>query len=189
MTSAFGKLVAAKLTERRMSQRRLARSISRSPSYVNYLVRGTSPQHGKGEMRPGVEIVRMIAVTLGIPLDEALAAAGHDPQIFARSAAAAEPAGDTAAPPGNKGGLVGAVDATKPAGNGPAGDEVFDIAYAAALTAINTDTPAPTRKERIKIELSDRMHLMLINGGNKLSGEEVERYKRAFLAAYQALNE
>jgi transcriptional regulator with XRE-family HTH domain len=167
MTNSFGKLVAAKLIERGMSQRRLARMIGRSPSYVNYLVRGTSPMSAKKGSRPSVEIVKAIAATLGIPPAEALEAAGYDPVRYAPPTAG---------------------DATKVSEEKPMGDDVFDIAYAAAVKAINMNSPAPTRKERIRIELSDSMHLMLINGGNKLSGEEVARYKRAFLAAYQALN-
>jgi len=164
MTNSFGKLVAAKLIERRMSQRRLARMIGRSPSYVNYVVRGTSPISGKEGSRPSVEIVKAIAAALGIPIEEALAAADYDPLRFAPPTAA---------------------DVTTASEEKPARDDLFDIAYAAALKAINTQ--APTRKERIRIELSDSMHLMLINGGDKLSSEEVDRYKRAFLAAYQAL--
>jgi transcriptional regulator with XRE-family HTH domain len=166
MTNSFGKLVAAKLIERKMSQRRLARMIGRSPSYVNYLVRGTSPISGKEGSRPSVEIVKAIAAALGIPIEEALTAADYDPLRYA--------------PPT-------APDASKVSEEKPTGDDVFDIAYAAALKAINMNAPAQPRRERVRIELSDSMHLTLINSGTKLSSEEVDRYKRAFLAAYQAL--
>jgi len=76
----FGKLVTDQLVARNWSQRKLAERIGKSPTYINYVVRGANPSARDGKFQPGRDSVIKIAKALDIPIDEALLAAGYAPQ-------------------------------------------------------------------------------------------------------------
>lgn len=71
----FGKLVTDQLVARNWSQRKLAERIGKSPTYINYVVRGANPSARDGKFQPGRDSVIKIAKALDIPIDEALLAA------------------------------------------------------------------------------------------------------------------
>lgn len=80
----FGKLVADALNTRNWSQRKLAQRIGKSPTYINYVVRGVNPSARDQTFQPGRDAVEMIAKALDIPTNEALLAAGYAPKTITR---------------------------------------------------------------------------------------------------------
>lgn len=174
----FGELVKAKLIERKMSQRGLALITGKSPSYITYIVTGVNKASRRKTFEPGRGAVESIAHTLGIPMDEAYAAAGliGPPRDLNQPAAARDaPTSDT--------GIKDSVNDEDKA--------LFDVAYAAALKAVRgrakTSKRGSPQTRRIRIDLPGKMHLLLVNDGEELSDDEVERYRAAFVAAYEAV--
>ena len=72
----FGQLVKAKLGELGMNQSDLARRVNKGRSYINYVVTGKNNSAQSKQSRPNPRLVEQIARELGIPTDEAFAAAG-----------------------------------------------------------------------------------------------------------------
>lgn len=79
----FGEMVREALIKGNISQRQLAERIGKSPTYINYVVRGFNSSSKSGKFQPGRDAVEMIARALGIGIDDALLAAGYAPATHA----------------------------------------------------------------------------------------------------------
>jgi transcriptional regulator with XRE-family HTH domain len=85
----FGELVKARLAELKMSQNALAKRVLKGRSYINYVVTGENRTAKNKQSKPGPDAVETIARALGIPVDEALTAAGW-PQYIGRQRTAVD---------------------------------------------------------------------------------------------------
>lgn len=178
MSNKFGQLIKEKLAERRLSQRQLAQMAMSSPTYINYLIRGINPSARSGKLRPRAEIVKSIARVLGIPVEEALEAAGLDPQLAQR-----DPGVDSQV----------YVNQPTPAERAQPERPIFDIAYDAALAALKDMEGSSTKRQaakRVTIEIiPGKMQIALLDAADGLTPDQIEQYKQAFLAAYEAVRQ
>lgn len=174
MDNKFGQLVKVKLFERGMSQRRLAILAHSSPAHISYIISGTNPSSKRGRLQPGVDVVKAIARELDIPIDEALEAAGHDPERIRQADARAAATPDTDQRPAN---ITPPSDAAA----------IFDIAYKAALAAVNeAEGKVVASPDQVTIEVPGKILVTLLAAGS-ISENGVNRYTEALEAAYDAV--
>lgn len=171
----FGEIIKEKLLERNWSQRHLAKVTNIGPTYLNYLIRGKNPASNLS-FQPIPLRVELIARELGIPLDEAFAAAGCDPP-------------KPAEPPDDR--PFRRVTPSKVENAGEAHDSetgpdkrLFDIAYRAALAAVKGDRGSSDNKTGVTIDLSEGVYMIL--HGLDLGERDLALYSAAFKAAYES---
>lgn len=175
--NAFSLLVKAKLAERKMSQAELGRRISRGPGYMSYLVRGENRASRRRTFQPAAEVVKSVARELGIPMEEALIAAGHNPALASRGGPQPEVTrGAKQIAPAEKHEMS------------ESDQRIFDIAYEAALEAIRTggETGRDHQPTRIKIKLREHVDVIIVSE-EKLTKNEIDRLGLAFRVAYETV--
>ena len=168
---AFRTLVKEKLAERGWKQSFLADRISKSRSYIGYVMRGENPSARGGKFSLKPDVVENIARELGIPIEEAFAAAelpaGLIPQRSALSTDKKQP--------GPKETEQEALDDT----------QLVDTVYKAALAAVRS---VGTGAGGIKIDLGGEACLTLHGIGRDLTDDEIARCMIAFRVAFETVN-
>lgn len=181
MSTEFGRLVNAKLVESGHSQRWLAMMIRGGPTTIHYVIHGRTGRSRGRDSKPSSGVVMDIAKVLGIPVEDALRAAGHDAKaILSKNSTASGPVykdKEIRLSPGEK----------------PGERPVFDIAYEAALAAIRGLQPQapdgePGPVSGVTIEIPGRMRIILLDAADGLTEGDIERYRQAFLDAYDSAN-
>jgi transcriptional regulator with XRE-family HTH domain len=177
----FGRLVNAKLKELGMSQAELGRRIFKGAAYMSYLVRGTTNSYRGKKFRPSREVVMLVARELGIPVDEALLSAGHDPALNTGRDNSTQ-----APPPARRETPLTPDRQAKP------DQTLFEIANQGALDALarhaGLETNAST-DDGITIDLGDGASLTLNGAGNDLTKDEIANLKLAFRVAYRTVRQ
>jgi transcriptional regulator with XRE-family HTH domain len=171
----FGELVKARLAELKMSQNQLAKRVHKGRSYINYVVSGKNRTAKNKQSKPGPESVELIARALGIPVDEALVAAGW-PQFVGRE---------------SREQLVHDREPQKPSSvrsSSSSDKALLEIATKAALEAVRQFEITRAANE-IRIDLPGKMKLTLDTGGEKLSDEFIDELKSAFRTAFDSVRQ
>ncbi len=75
----FGRLIYENRKLKDMTQEALAQKAGCSKNYISMLERAAPHSQGGGAVQPSEELVDSLAITLGIPLDEARLLAGYAP--------------------------------------------------------------------------------------------------------------
>lgn len=180
MSDKFGQIIKAKLAERRMSQRWLAQMTLISPTYINYIVRGRGPKSTSKPSQPSIGMVKEIARVLGIPIEEALEAAGYDPKVALSRMYTLHR--DTAP-----------ASVNEPVSHASGDTHVFDVAYKAAVEAVKgLQNPGPSvrsgsQPRELTIDVPGLMRVVLYGDVGRLMPPEIELYRQAFIGAYEAV--
>ena len=174
MSSKFGELIKAGLRERGWSQAKLARQVGRPRSYIHYLVGEKNAFARKGRMSVSPDEVKRIAIALGVPINEALAAADWPPQPIGEPETIHAPSARPVTPVPNK-------------NANPNDRHLYEIAHAAALEAIKRASSG-TDSNTITIELDKGIRITVSGLPHDIAHKKIHSYKRALRDAYASVS-